>query len=584
MDLAKATLAVSFLVMAASGRGAGPSNDAAQMTTLSQDEAAAQARLDLKNVDPLGDLQNDLGISPDQLRWHIPDPEPGWEVMARRLERAEAEGDKSAASLARRNMERFAQIRRPQRLRLTLDDALRRALEHNYIIEVERYNPAIETTRVVEAEAAFDAVFFTSVSKQLVDRPTGSQLVSSDADILDSSYGVRKLLPSGMQVSAAYGLDRTKSSLSFQQINPEYFSTIALEARQPFLRGFGLDYNRALIRLSKNDQRVSTLAFRRQVRDTLREVEEAYWRVVQARRDIIIEARLLAEFEGIYEYLEARQAFDATPVQLAATKADLETSRAAFVRLQAAVLDAEDTLIAAMNDPELNLADDVEIVPADFPNLVRVQVDRLADVQTALDNRPEIHEQELQVASARILLDRAKIDELPRLDVLFRYTIDGLAGTADKSFDEVTRHNYVDYLIGVELEIPIGNRGPRAAHQRARLQHAQAMAQLKAVIEQTILDVNRSARALSTAYDQILPSFESADAREREVDSIVARAERKDFNTLTTELNSRRRLALARRDMLGAMVNYNIAIFTLEAAKGTLLRYNNVFIAGDEEE
>ena len=88
---------------------------------------------------------------------------------------------------------------------------------------------------------------------------------------------------------------------------------------------------------------------------------------------------------------------------------------------------------------------------------------------------------------------------------------------------------------------------------------------------------------MSTSYDQIGPSFESAEAREREVRSIVARAERKDFNTLNTELSSRQSLASARRAILAATVDYNIAIIDLERAKGTLLPYYNILIseAGD---
>jgi outer membrane protein TolC len=90
--------------------------------------------------------------------------------------------------------------------------------------------------------------------------------------------------------------------------------------------------------------------------------------------------------------------------------------------------------------------------------------------------------------------------------------------------------------------------------------------------------VNLVVRALQTAFDQIAPSYEAAEAREREVQSIVARAERKDINTLTTELNARQSLAGARRAMLGSMVNYNIAIADLERAKGTLLQFHNVVI------
>lgn len=543
------------------------------------DSSQTTSRNDVALDGTAGDLQ----IPRDRLRWHIPDRDAATQEAAKRQKQARQNGKSALVANIERYIDRISQISRPQRVRLSLEDALRRSLANSYDIEVSRYGPAIEATRVVEAEAAFDAVFFSNISNNKVDRPTGSQLVSGDQVDFNSSFGIRKLLPSGMRVSGRYALSRTKSTLSFQVINPAYFSSIILEMQQPLLRGFGVDYNRSVIRLRQNDLRGSRLQLHRRARDTLREVEEAYWRVVQARRDIVITARLLADFEMIYDYLLARQEFDATPVQLAATRADLEESRFDFISRRAALFDAEDRLIFAMNDPEINLADNLEIIPTDLPNLDRIVVDRLAEVQTALDNRPEINEQELQVASAKIFLDRAKNEELPRLDVTFRYTIDGLAGTADRSFDEVTGHNFVEYFVGVELEIPIGNRGPRAARHRARLQHAQAIAQLRSVIEQTIRDVSFTTRALSTAFDQITPSFHSAEAREREVDSIVARAERKDFNTLTTELNSRQRLAGARRAMLAAMIDCNIAVIDLERAKGTLLRYNNVVIAPAEE-
>jgi len=522
-------------------------------------------------------------ISWDRIQWHIPDPEYGRDEADRRLEAAIQANDKAVSTYIRRVLDRIDSIRRPEKLHLTLEDALHRALENSYAIETQRYNPAIETTQLVEARAAFDAVFFGSAIKNKIDRPSASQLSSSDIDFFDSTVGVRKVLSSGATVSAAWGLQRQKIALAFQQINPEYFSDLALEMRQPLLRGFGLDYNRSLIRIARNDRRISRLAFERQVRDTLRQTEESYWRLVQARRNLAVTARLLADFEGIYESLEARQHFDITPVQLSATRANLEQARAQFIQVRSELLAAEDRLIAAMNDPAINLGDHPEIVPDDFPQRRRIVVDRLAEAQTALDNRPEIHEQELRVANAEIAVGRAKNEELPKFDLTFRYTVDGLAGTADRAFDKMTGHNFVEYFVGVELEIPIGNRGPRARHQRARLLHSQAASALKKAFEEVILDVNLSARALSTSYDQLSPSFQAAEAREREVDSIVARAERKDINTLNTELGARQSLANARRAIVASLVEYNIAIIDLERSRGTLLRYNNVVIPDPEK-
>ncbi len=527
---------------------------------------------------PTGD--EPVVMTPQVIFEQIPDPELDRAEIFKRLEIARQNNNQAERVYLTRIMDRVEAIRRESKASLTLEEVIHKTLANSYAIEVQRFNPAVEVTRLTEAKAAFDALFFTTVNHIKQDRPTGSQLITADLQQLDMEYGFRKLLPSGAQISTSYGLRRTKTSLSFQTINPEYFSKIALSLRQPLLRGYGLDYNLAFIRVSRNDHLVSKWAFRREVRDLLRDVEEAYWRLLQARRDIVITARLLADFEAIYDYLQARKSFDIMPVQLEATKANLAQTRADFVAREAAVFDAEDRLVALINDPSLNLADGVEIIPTDVPMIELMSADRLAEAQIALDHRPEIHEQKLTIANAKIQIGRAKIDELPKLDVTFNYTIDGLAGNADGSFDEVTRHKYADYFVGVEFELPIGNRGPRAARKRADLQYRQALAGLNAVIEQILLDVNVSVRALATSYDQIAPSLEAAQSRQREVDSIIARAERKDFNTLNSELSSRQQLAAARRAMLAAIVDYNIATIDLQRARGTLLEYNHVVVPG----
>ena len=519
-------------------------------------------------------------IPQNRILWHIPDPEHARQNALARLEEARKANDAAQMAFYSRVLERIDTIRRPKRLHLSLEDAIQRTLANNYTIQTASYNPAIETTRVIEAEAVFDAVFHANVMKANIDRPSGSELYATDVDMLDMNVGIRKLLPAGTQLDGHYDFGRTKQAFVFQTINPEYTSNLVLDMRQPLLRGFGIDYNRSLIVLAKNNRGISDLAFRRQVRDILRQVEELYWRLVQMRRDVVITAREVADFEGIHEYLVARREFDINPVQIAASKADLEQARVGFVRRRAVMLDAEDRLIALMNDPDIHLAHDLELIPDDFPTLQHVLIDPVGEVQAALDHRTELREQKLRVKNASVLVGRAKNAELPRLDLTFRTSIDGLASTADKSFDEATRVKFVEYIVGVEFEIPIGNRGLRAAHHRARLEHARAVAALQAAFEEVILDVNLAIREMETAYDQIIPSFESTEAREREVESIVARAERKDLNTLLNELGARRSLANIRRTLLSVMVQYNIAIADLERAKGTLLQYNNVVIPG----
>ncbi|RJP40397.1 MAG: TolC family protein [Phycisphaerales bacterium] len=513
-------------------------------------------------------------IPPDRLIHHVPDPERARREAMARLQA----GTQSEQAFARRYLERLDSICRPTRVPLRLEDVIRRALAGSFAVEVQRYNPAIEATRVVEAQAAFDAVFFSSLTKQIQDRPTASQLTAADFDLFNLTSGVRQLLPTGMSVSAAWSMRRTSTSLAFQQLNPEYFSDFEVAFRQPLLRGFGLDYNLSAIRVSRNNRQISELQFEQQIRALLRDLEEAYWQLVVARRDLAITAHLLGEFEDVYQYLLARQEFDVTKIQLEDTRANLENSKVELLAKQNVVFNAEDRLIFLMNDPELNFIDDVELFPEDLPTIGHFELDRLGELQTALDGRSDIRESKLRVANARIGVGQAVNQALPRLDLAFTYTVDGLGPSADDAFDELTMHDFTEYTVGIELEVPIGNRAARSAEKRARLIESQARAALKQQIEQVIVDVNVSIRQLTTTYEQIGPRFESVEANERQVESILARAERKDFTQLNAELGARRSLAANRRALMQAIVDYNMAIIDLERAKGTLLPYNSVVI------
>jgi len=485
---------------------------------------------------------------------------------------------------------RLETIERPRKLRLALDDVLQRTLANNFAIRVSSYNPAVEATRIVEAEALFDVSFFTNLSNNDQNQPAQSSFAGTEVDIFSGQVGIRKLLASGMQVEASYSVQRTETDvediqgISLQAFNPQWFDQFVVQFRQPLLRGFGVDFNRSQIRLQKLGQRRATQEFRRQVRDVLRQTEEAYWRLSQARAGLVIAARLLADFEQIYNFLYERRDFDVYNIQLADTKARLERSKADFAQRIADVRNAEDQLIAYINDPEIDLADDVEIIPLDLPNYRQLVIDRVAEVQTALENRAELVEAKIAIDSARVQVGVTKNQAQPQLDLTFRYSVDGLGGGHDDAFEQTGTFDFAEYFVGLEFELPVGNRARRAALHRAKLQYGQAIAGLKQAFEQIILDVNVAVRAVQVNYDQIGPSLRSAEANEDQVDSIIARAEKKDFLTLNQELNARQGLAQARSALLSALIDYSIAVVDLERAKGTLLRYNSIELVFDDSD
>lgn len=534
-----------------------------------------------------------------EIALQIPDPVAIPETIAQQRDRAielvekrrrpTAEKDREIHDLrqtAQRRLvsitEKAGTIQRPSQVRLSLADVIRRAVENNYAIRVRAYNPAIETTRIVEAEAQFDAVFFTDWSYSRQDRPTSSQLASSGTDVRTFKSGVRKLLSSGMQLQAGYELTRTSTDLVFATLNPAYFNNMFVEFRQPFLRGFGLDFNRAQIEIYQLDRQISVEQLRQEVRETIFNTEQAYWSLVRARRAVAVSSRLLTDLETILDWLIQRKqaGYDVYGVQLNLTKSRIEQRRADFIRRCNDVRNAEDTLKALMNDPDLNLSKDTELVPTETLSIEPVVLDQLGEVSAALMHRSELHEARLTIEKAQIAIGVAKNQALPKLDLTFRYLVDGLGDDWHGAVSQFSENDFHEYLVALEFEWPLGNRGPQAGLRRARLQQAQAIAAQRAQIEAVIREVKQAIRDLKTSYDQIGPSMQAARASRDQLRATKARQERLDPPSLQVELDAHEALAAARDNLLQTLANYNLSLSNLERRKGTLLQYNNIVIRG----
>ena len=135
--------------------------------------------------------------------------------------------------------------------------------------------------------------------------------------------------------------------------------------------------------------------------------------------------------------------------------------------------------------------------------------------------------------------------------------------------------------IGLQFEIPIGNRAARATWRRALLQRNQAISQYQATLNEIAEQVRVAARGVSTAWDEIVQVRQAVFAN---VDALLAIQQREDAGEVLSptfvqlKLDQQEQLAEAQRREAEAISNYQVAVTRLEAAKGTLLRYNNVIM------
>ncbi len=467
--------------------------------------------------------------------------------------------------------------------RLALTDALRRALANNYLIHFEGYGPAISTAQIVQAEAAFDVAFFLNLNRTGIDRPTISpyQWNNSNTEVLQT--GIRKLLATGATATVGYDMTRNWAMLPSQQrplvYNPSWTENATLELRQPFLRNFGIDFNRAQINIRKNQRLQSQERFRRTVIDVLNNTERAYWTLVATRRNVVITAELVAQTERTLAQVKARQDYDAYQTLVANAEANVASRQAEFIDVQNQVRNAEDGLLNLLNDPQLKFSDDLEIIPTDAPTAIPVVKDRFHEVETAIIRRPEIQEAKFALEQARIQLGVAKNQALPQLNAVFRTAFNGFSGSWDDSWDYVMSGKYRDTFFGLEFQWNFGERAERAGIRAATMAYSQSVYTMKKAMDDVITDCRTALRNLGTNFRQIAPSEQATVSSEENLRSIEEREERKSPEQLNTILTAQTQLAQNRRALLTALLNYNQGIVNVERAKGTLLEYDNVFLS-----
>jgi outer membrane protein TolC len=348
--------------------------------------------------------------------------------------------------------------------------------------------------------------------------------------------------------------------------------------RQPLLQGFGLDVNRAQIEIAQLNYGISYEDFISRVRDTLTQVETAYWQLMQTRRQAAIFAEIVAHYLITYQNMLERLDLDATQVEVANAQSRWQSQYVAYLETVKLVRDAEDRLKNLMNDPDFLLSQELEIIPMEIPFAAPIVLDHFAEVRTALEQRSEVTQARDRIRVARVGTNVAKNAVLPQLDLTFSYEVQGIGVSADDSFDNLTTNRFISYAVGVSFTYDFGERADRARYRRARLQESQAVVALNQLLDSIVEEMNVSIRTLVVRYTQLPPQLEAVVAAERNLRALQARTQRIDPSYLQTELQAVEQLGNTRTTLLRVLTDYNIGIVDLERAKGTLLEYNNISV------
>jgi len=472
---------------------------------------------------------------------------------------------------------------------VSLQTAIATAVRNNLAGQQARLEPAIAETEVVAAQAMFDTVLFSNVGFALTDQPTttpviggvpiGTGVAANRQWRFDT--GLRRSLETGGSVFISGDLTRTRNRNPNVAVDPDpaYATAVRLGLSQPLLRGFGADVNLAPVRLARNIERGAIQELRRTLLETVFQVERVYWDLVVARQDLATRMWLVEVGEEVRDILERRLEFDARQAQYADAVATVEQRKGQLLRSRRLVRELSDRLKALMNDADLSVENEVMISPADRMVESAIRIDLREGILTAMENRPEVIRALLAVDDASIRLTVADNQRLPTLNLAAEMAWFGLDRDLGDSVSEVGEGSFVDYLVGLAFEQPLGNRAGEAAFRGARLRRSSAVIGYRRVVQDLVVDVKNALRDCITTYELISAARSFRLAQAETLRALLV--EEQNLASLTPEFlqlkfNQQERLAEAQRQEIAALAGYNISVAELHRALGTGLAINRV--------
>jgi outer membrane protein len=476
----------------------------------------------------------------------------------------------------------------PGPLRLSLDDAVRLALENNLDIAVDRLEPAAALNRVSQASAAFLPALSGNFGRSHQLQPPSNLLVNATGTVTDtfnSTLGVGQRLPwAGTALNLSWLSSRQTTNSFFQSFSPNLGSTLQLSFSQPLLRDFAIDSARQQLIVTKRNKEITDTRFRETVVRTLADVKRAYWSLVASRASIAVQQKALDLARELVRSNTARvDVGQAPPLDLLSAKAEQAQREENLVVAQVQARQAEDTLRMLVLDVNSATFWDAALEPTDATPIGAPLPDVDAVVQKALKTRQDLIRARDDVANAVTGVKYYQSQRLPDLRLQGSYGATGLGGTqfirtggfpgtitgsAVTGFgtvmNQVVGRDFPSWSFGVTVAYPIGYSFERAALANARVQESQARLRLQGAESKAVRQLRQAAWQLEASSKRIETSRAARQFAEQRLD-----AEQKRFDvgmsTSFLVVQAQRDLAAARNNELSALLEFNRSLIDFES-------------------
>ncbi|MBS1858810.1 MAG: TolC family protein [Acidobacteria bacterium] len=392
-----------------------------------------------------------------------------------------------------------------------------------------------------------DPTLFLNTQFQHQTSPQTSTFVTGTNFLVTSykniNYGIQQGFLTGTSVSLGMG-----NVLGFRQnsynsdFNGVTQGSLSFSITQNLLNGFGVSVNNRAIRIAKNQQHISDLAFKQQVMATVKNVADLYWDLVSFDESLRIKQQTLDLDTRLFEDNKRRAELGAlAEIDIIQAEAEMKNAQRDVTTAETQVLQQEMILKSVLTRSGLNNPAIVgaRIVPLDhFDVPAKEAVIPTQDlVAEAMQKRPEIEQSQIGLEDTRISMLGTKNNLLPSLSVFANLSNSGLAGEVNtlpvpittstgqvlgyrtrtpqdvngfflggygNFLSQIFSRNFPNYSAGFQLNIPIRNRAAQADLITDELNYRQQQIQdhqLQNSIKLNVINAQTALAQARVAYD-----------------------------------------------------------------------------------
>ncbi|HEY0462550.1 MAG TPA: TolC family protein [Pyrinomonadaceae bacterium] len=554
---------------------------------------------------------NSSGVAPAQLPDDVPPIAPNFEAPVRPLPSAERVGVDVANQLP-----------------ISLQDAITLALQNNNDIDSSRIGVTIAEFNLRAAQGVYDPNFTFNGYYESRTTPTASTIGGASGDSVTQRgfFGAAGVNGFSRVGGGSYNVDFSSSRTDTTNLNAtlraQYPTVLTATFTQPLFRGRRIDNNRRTIEIAKKNLSLSDAQFRQRAIEVIAQVEQAYWdlayalRNLQVQIDAVKQARLQLESN---QRLVSKGVL--APIEITAANAQITSFEQNVYTAQQSVTQSENTLKTLMLPDRSNEIWTRALVPVSPVELEVPKIPLEQAISAALTNRQEIAQlqtnTEINKINEKFYRDQTK----PQIDLVATYTGNGLAGIpADprtvttsaltarvnelsaleglpplttvsntttvpprlnggvfKSLTNLFTAAYPTYNVGVQISFPFGNTTAKANLGRTLAEGTQ-IENTRAQTEQTIeADVRNGLQTLRSAEARLQAAAATRASAEQLYES-EQRQFRAGTSTVYLVFQRQTTLISARAIELQAQTDLNKAISTFQRVIGTTLTANSVEI------